>query len=650
MGFGPTAADIDRGAAIGTRALIDELLERPLTTLKQWRLPPLNSGSDQAPYLGRQLQLMATSPNPLQERLAWILQGIVVVGVTDAVAFSDLRGHLTRLRVDPFASYTRLLRDTAVMPAMMKYLNGDENSASHPNQNYARELMELFSLGRTNLVTGRSNYSQNDVIQVARALTGYTLDWTTGKIAFDESNFDDGQKRFFGKNQGDARLPDVITAVSRHPSYRYFIPARLFRELVGYAPDRATLRSLGELWGTDGDVRAVVSAIVRSPAFLAPEAIGTRIKSPVELLASGARVMGFPLGSSDYGWQLSSFMNQNPFFPPNVAGWPEGAMWLNAGVDMTWGSIVQDFAAATAASSSGRPRSSGWRSPHAPPRPPPCGCAGSRTSRRRPPARSTRTRRAGSWDRYRAAGTLALVLVSPEFLVNSGGPAMTLTRRSFLAHSGLMTVAATVRGSGWTSSPPSARSPAPRQSRPSDHSPWARRSSCSIDLQGGNDATNMLIDPTDPWYYDVAHGHGSIAIAESALLPLGGVTHALHPSMPWLASRWTSDQDVAFVLGPGENVVHEFSHFAAMHYRQVADFTGTVGTGWLGRFNDLESAGSPFASVSIEGVHPSLVGTKTPVLTVPAVQYFDFNVDWRWEETGCARGRRWAVTARRVAR
>jgi uncharacterized protein (DUF1501 family) len=153
-----------------------------------------------------------------------------------------------------------------------------------------------------------------------------------------------------------------------------------------------------------------------------------------------------------------------------------------------------------------------------------------------------------------------------------------------------------------------------------------------IDLQGGNDATNMLINPTDPWYYDVPHGHGSIAIQESAILPLSGVSHGLHPSMPWLASRWASDQDVAFVLGPGENVVHEFSHFAAMHYRQVADFTGLVGTGWLGRFNDLAAAGSPFASVSIVGVHPTLVGTKTPVLSVPSVAYFDFNVDWRWQD------------------
>jgi uncharacterized protein (DUF1501 family) len=209
---------------------------------------------------------------------------------------------------------------------------------------------------------------------------------------------------------------------------------------------------------------------------------------------------------------------------------------------------------------------------------------------------------------------------------------MILTRRRFLANSGLVTVAAAGASLGLDLFSPLGEAAGAATLKSFGPLPLGTPILVLIDLQGGNDATNMLIDPTDPWYYDVPNGHGSIAIQESAILPLSGVTHGLHPSMPWLASRWTSDQDVAFVLGPGENVVHEFSHFAAMHYRQVADFTGAVGTGWLGRFNDLAAGGSPFASVSIVGVHPSLVGTKTPVLTVPSVEYFDFSVDWRWQD------------------
>ncbi len=209
---------------------------------------------------------------------------------------------------------------------------------------------------------------------------------------------------------------------------------------------------------------------------------------------------------------------------------------------------------------------------------------------------------------------------------------MTVTRRSFLAHGGLVTVAVAGAQLGLDVFSPLGDVAAAATLRTVRPLPVGTPILVLLDLQGGSDATNMLINPNDPWYYDVAQGHGSIAIKESDILSLSGATHGLHPSMPWLASRWASNHDVAFVLGPGENVVHEFSHFAAMHYRQVADFTGSVGTGWLGRFNDLRAAGSPFASVSTGGVHPALVGNGTPVLTVPQVAYFDFNVDWRWED------------------
>ncbi len=151
-----------------------------------------------------------------------------------------------------------------------------------------------------------------------------------------------------------------------------------------------------------------------------------------------------------------------------------------------------------------------------------------------------------------------------------------------------------------------------------------------IDLQGGNDAVNMLINPGDPYYYDIAHGHGNIAIKQSSILPLTGTSLGLHPSMVWLAGRWKTVGDLAFVQGSGENVKHEFSHFSAGYYRNVADFGGSEGRGWLGRYNDLVAPASPFASVSLNGVHPALIGALTPVLTVNDVASFAFDVDWHW--------------------
>lgn len=209
---------------------------------------------------------------------------------------------------------------------------------------------------------------------------------------------------------------------------------------------------------------------------------------------------------------------------------------------------------------------------------------------------------------------------------------MEISRRSFLKRGGLVVVTAAGARMGLDVLTPFgqvAGAQTPLQG--SGPLPLGTPILVLVDMQGGNDAVNMLIDPSDPWYYDVSQGHGEIAIAESSILPLAGSAYGLNPNMPWLASQWSAANNVAFVLGPGENVVNEFSHFAAMHYRQVADFTGSVSTGWLGRYNDIVAPGSPYAAVSLVGVHGSLIGAKTPVLSVPDVGDFDFTVGWQWE-------------------
>ena len=209
---------------------------------------------------------------------------------------------------------------------------------------------------------------------------------------------------------------------------------------------------------------------------------------------------------------------------------------------------------------------------------------------------------------------------------------MTMDRRSFLTHSSALALLAAGGFWGMEGLIPEGFASAAELNRLAPTMPVGTPILVLIDLQGGNDATNMLINPNDPWYYDQAQGHGAVAVAEVDVLSLAGTSYALHPAMPWTASRFGTHGDVAFVRGTGENVAHEFSHFAAMHYRQVASFNGSVSTGWLGRLNDLVTPNNPFASISTEGVHPALVGANTPVLSVPDLQYFDFNVGWQWED------------------
>lgn len=209
---------------------------------------------------------------------------------------------------------------------------------------------------------------------------------------------------------------------------------------------------------------------------------------------------------------------------------------------------------------------------------------------------------------------------------------MTMDRRSFLSRSGALALLAAAGFTGMEGFSPDEIAAAAELVRATPALPAGTPILVMIDLQGGNDATNMFINPNDFWYYDVAQGHGAVAVAEKDLLALGSTGYALNPAMPWTAARYGSHNDVAFVRGPGENVVNDFSHFASMHYRQVASFNPAVSTGWLGRLNDLVATNNPFASISTAGVHPSLVGATTPVLSVPDIQNFNFNVGWQWQD------------------
>jgi uncharacterized protein (DUF1800 family) len=417
LGFGPTAADINQGAKVGPQAVIADLLSRPLTTASDWQFTTATDYKGQSQFLGRLLNRMGFSANPAQERLAWILQGLVVVGMDGTVYFADLADHILRLRSNPFASYKQLL--TAVTPSvgMMKYLSGFQNSKQHPNQNYARELMELFSLGITHPTTGAANYTEQDVREVARALTGYKLNWSTGTISFDPSLFDSGSKTFLGQSRGNAGVPEVIDAVSTHASWRYHVPRRMYRELVGLEPDTATRNSLASTFGATGDVKALVSAIANLPAFLSDAAIGARAKTPVELLVASSRVLGIDLTNLDFSWQLRDLMGQHPFLPPNVSGWPAGKLWFNTSISMTWcgilqglvamarntaGSVVAQLAAGSAATAAGTAARL-------------CGITDLST----PTSDGLSSfASSGGWSIDRAAGTIALALMSPEFAVN----------------------------------------------------------------------------------------------------------------------------------------------------------------------------------------------------------------------------------------
>ncbi len=150
-----------------------------------------------------------------------------------------------------------------------------------------------------------------------------------------------------------------------------------------------------------------------------------------------------------------------------------------------------------------------------------------------------------------------------------------------------------------------------------------------IDLLGGCDTLNLHVPITDSWYYDNVKGRGGLAIQPAQALPLPNSNFGLHPYMPWLANRWTNKQDVAFVMGVGENVKNEFSHFAASEYRNTADFSYSEPRGWVGRFNDLAHSGNPTAAITLSNLHRSMMGGQTQILLVRDVEHFSLTIDSR---------------------
>jgi uncharacterized protein (DUF1800 family) len=417
LGFGPTADDVTAGVAVGPQAVIDDLLTRPVTTPAQWNFTSATDWQGEDTWVGQWLAAAAKPANPLQERLAWTLMGLVVAGIDGTTYFNEIRDHILRIRTSPGAFYDQLLMDLAVMPGLAKYLTAHLNMKGHPNQNLARELMELFTLGRVHPTTGAANYTETDVQEVARALTGYRLDWSTGTITFDPTQWDNGNKTFLGAARGAAKLSDVIAAITTQPSWGYYVPHRLYVELVGTEPTTQQLDALVSVWGTHGNIASVVAAIAHDPAFLDANNMATKIRTPIELIAAAARVLQIDVSPISLTWQLRDLMGQHPLLPPNVAGWPSGTRWLSTSVLLTWSSVLQMLVSASYSVANGPiAKLLAVGAAAAPAEAVRLTCLTEVTPGTQQAIVSYVS--GGSWTQDRAAGTLAVCMMSPEYFVN----------------------------------------------------------------------------------------------------------------------------------------------------------------------------------------------------------------------------------------
>jgi hypothetical protein len=218
--------------------------------------------------------------------------------------------------------FAELLAASIKEPALLLYLDAQANRKGHPNENLARELMELFTLGI-------GNYSEKDVKEAARALTGWVVE--DGEFAFQGARHDDGPKTILGKARawtGD----DLVKMLLAHPATARRIALKLCRQFLGERGAPGACESLAALLRESGlDVGRAVAIILKSRAFFSAENIGSRVLSPVEFVVGSVRALGLfdPAPSTLALADWSARIGQDLFEPPNVGGWPSGRGWVH---------------------------------------------------------------------------------------------------------------------------------------------------------------------------------------------------------------------------------------------------------------------------------------------------------------------------------
>jgi uncharacterized protein (DUF1800 family) len=219
-------------------------------------------------------------------------------------------------------SFHELLVGVTANPAMLLWLNGVENSKEAPNENYAREMMELFTLGAGH------GYTEEDVRQQARALTGFRNDWRDGvgatNFRYDPKAHDAGVKTIFRK-RGAFGWQDSVRLAVTHPAHSQFLVTKLWGYFVGTAPDTATVNALARTYvAGKRNVRPVLEAILKHPALYE----GPRVVKPPAVYTAGLlRRLGAPIKTTAWMW-LGGMAVQTLFYPPNVAGWDD-SRWLD---------------------------------------------------------------------------------------------------------------------------------------------------------------------------------------------------------------------------------------------------------------------------------------------------------------------------------
>ncbi len=232
------------------------------------------------------------------------------------------QGLLDVLRRNALGSFRTMLHEVSKSAAMLNFLNNQQNRKDHPNENFAREVMELFTLGR-------GHYTENDIKEAARAFTGWTAG-LNGEFIFRRMQHDFASKTVLGKT-GNFNGDEVLDILLEQKQTAKYLSQKLYRFFVNESTDDEKVNWLAnQFYQNDYDIGKLAEDIFTSDWFYDEKNIGSKIKSPVELIVGIQRMLPMKLENEEALTFLQRALGQMLFYPPNVAGWPGGKTWIDS--------------------------------------------------------------------------------------------------------------------------------------------------------------------------------------------------------------------------------------------------------------------------------------------------------------------------------
>lgn len=266
-------------------------------------------------------ETMVTSPRPLEEKLTLFWHGHFTSGFQEVKSSYLLFEQNKLLRRNASGNFRTFLTEITDDPAMILYLNTQQNRKSKPNENYARELLELFTMG-----TG--NYTERDIKEAARAFTGISLNLRSGDTIYRDRQHDFGEKTFLGRT-GKFGPSDVIDIILEQPATAEFISRKLWSFFVYEDPEPEIVEALAAVLRKNNyELKPLLTVMFSCDAFYSERARFTHIKSPVELMVGTLRMLEMPPVDTESMVIGMRSMGQMLMQPPNVKGWDGGAAWI----------------------------------------------------------------------------------------------------------------------------------------------------------------------------------------------------------------------------------------------------------------------------------------------------------------------------------